>query len=148
MEQAGSTVQSAEAARQRERQGPASELGGFSSVGALKKAYDELRVAFTRKCQRLGELEREKSAQTSVTTPCAETIARGSPSPSLREGGAAVKNPEQPVLQPPVFSGGAGPLCRTAIRPANLQEAGELTLRLLSGPPDGRAWAVRHQKGE
>ena len=39
MEQAGPTVQSAAAGEKGERQRPASDLGKFSSVEALKKAY-------------------------------------------------------------------------------------------------------------
>ena len=139
MEQAGPTVQSAAAGEKGERQRPASDLGKFSSVEALKKAYDELQAAFTRKCQRLGELERERAGQTSVTTPCAGA-AGGSPRPSfLGEAGAAAAVPGETGRQPPAFLGGAGPFLRTAIRPATLEEAGELTFRLLSGPPPGRA---------
>lgn len=117
----------------------AAGLGKFGSVDALLNAYRALEAEFTRRSQRLKELEEENKAH--------KMSASGAPSPEEYEGEKLVKaalsdeGVKQAVIEEylksvaagkgvPLISGGLSPAApRTA--PKSVKEAGALAQRFL-----------------
>lgn len=122
-----------------EKVSAATELGKFKDVKALLEAYNALEAEFTRRSQRLKELEANKEPPAPV-----EAVNAEAPSPEVKIGADA-----QPVLTEemknaviaeylngvranrgvPIISGGGAV---TAVRhtPNNVREAGVLAKKL------------------
>lgn len=60
-------VQAAADTAEAEKRDAAAELGKFKDVQTLLKAYSDLEAEFTRRCQRLKELEGGNKAEPSPT---------------------------------------------------------------------------------
>ena len=110
MEQAEQTVHSREKVGREERQGFAS-TDKFKDTESLKKAYACLEAAFTRKCQRVRELERLMADNATAVAPNAREEARGTPRlpPSVTAGERTEKSHSTaPVTDESGRSGGEG----------------------------------------
>lgn len=128
-----------------EEKNAAAELGKFKDVKALMEAYNALEAEFTRRSQRLKELEANKEQSAPVKAENAEA-----PSPEAERGTAV-----EPVLTEemknavitqylngvranrgvPIISGGGAV---TAVRrtPTDVREAGALAKKLFDNKED------------
>lgn len=129
------TAETAEA----EKVQAAAGLGKFKNVETLMKAYSELEAEFTRRSQRLRELEKESKAK---TVPDGATA-----SPSLNDDEELVKNAlsnekvRDAVIgdylksvsknSPPLTLGGGG-VTAPRITPKSVKEAGKLARDFLN----------------
>ena len=79
--------------------GAAAELGKFKDVKALAEAYRALEAEFTRRSQRLKELE-EKQANKEADAPADQTKAASAEAPSQAASTGAERNAQSvsPVL--------------------------------------------------
>ena len=124
-----------------EREQVAADLGKFKDVKALLNAYNSLEAEFTRRSQRLKELEASKA-----DNPPAEA-ASGAPSPGVRDtaslyeaasGDESVKNAIIADYLKSVSSQKGAPMVTGGIsvpspkaRPASIKEAGRLAQEFL-----------------
>lgn len=128
-----------------EEENAAAELGKFKDVKALMEAYNALEAEFTRRSQRLKELEANKEQ----SAP-AQAVNEDAPSPEAEQGTVV-----QPVLTEemknaviaeylngvranrgvPIISGGGAV---TAVRrtPTDVREAGALAKKLFENKED------------
>lgn len=115
----------------------AAELGKFGSVGALMAAYKSLEAEFTRRSQRLKELEEENKAreETGSGAPSRESAEKGEPTLNIDE---SVKNAIIEEYLRTVASGKSVPLivggvssAAPGFAPKTLKEAGALAERFL-----------------
>ncbi len=127
-----------------EKENAATELGKFRDVRALLDAYNSLEAEFTRRSQRLKELEKaEKEEPAPATADTAETSPQGQ-----LQGAAlleAVKNDEEvkaAIISEyllnasknrgvPLVTGGINVPARKRT-PASVREAGELAQQFLN----------------
>ena len=129
------TLSSAQPATAEEKEGANNEqvsLGKFKDVGALLNAYNSLQSEFTKRCQKIKELESKIDDKTSV------------PSSPRTETTESVELNKEKVLkeylldiigkQPSaVIMDGAGASVKTPInRPKTILEAGNLAKNLLN----------------
>lgn len=134
------------------------DLGKFKSVDALKRAYGELEAEFTRRSQRLKELE-ERSKETDVpkdasaapeTAGSAQTVGQ-TEAPSLPVSGAAAESETlyravmenegvrarvlhdylQSLKGVPLLGGSGAGVTAPAVKPKSFAEAGNLALGYL-----------------
>ena len=68
-EQTEIASQSAEAVKETAGEDVSASLGKFKDVNALLNAYNSLQSEFTKRCQRIKELEAEKSAAVDKSNP-------------------------------------------------------------------------------
>ena len=74
-EQTEIASQSAEAVKETAGEDISASLGKFKDVNALLNAYNSLQSEFTKRCQRIKELEAEKSAAVDKADPTEEANA-------------------------------------------------------------------------
>lgn len=123
----------------------AAELGKFSSVEALRQAYTALEAEFTRRSQKLKELEKANKEQTAppaqaengeVPSQQAEKKIQPGPAETLDE------RTKQAVIEEylsgigacrgvPIITGGSGVQAQRRV-PENLREAGALAKNFLN----------------
>lgn len=138
----------AEAAEAEERQA-ATELGKFKDVTALREAYQALEAEFTRRSQRLKELEANKDADAPATAENAATPSQAASIGAAGRGDALsalddeVKNAVIEEYLNGVFAGrgvpfvtGGGAVAVKRRTPVTLREAGVLANKLFSGKED------------
>lgn len=119
----------------------ATALGKFKSVDALLSAYESLEAEFTRRSQRLKELEEGNNAQKvpeegapSPKTPTDEELLKAAlSSESVKRAvvGEYLKTVASNKSVPLISGGVATPAPRSA--PATVKEAGALVQRFLKG---------------
>lgn len=126
----------ADTAGAEEREIAAAELGKFKSVDALLSAYKSLEAEFTRRTQRLRELENENKAQNNDVkiAPSPESGNVGLPQASVDEDvkRAVIEEYLKAVSSKsvPLISGGVAPAApRSALK--SVKEAGALVQRFL-----------------
>ena len=134
----------------------AAELGKFKDVKALAEAYRALEVEFTRRSQRLKELE-EKQANKEADAPADQTKAASAEAPSQAASTGAERNAQSvsPVLSDEIknavieeylngvcarrgvpFVTGGGAVAAQRRTPTTLREAGALAGKLFSDKED------------
>ena len=139
----------------------AAVLGKFKDVKTLIKAYSDLEAEFTRRSQRLKELEKENKAATVPDGGCTPpSRADGTPMPPSRADGTATPpsrgNDEERILEAlknekvrdaiigdylkglaenkvPLVGGGGGGVTAPRNTPKTVKEAGKLAQRFLNG---------------
>lgn len=113
-------------------------LGKFKDVQSLIQAYNSLQAEFTKRCQRIKELEGEVNAVDKVKTPTEETSVESVAKPT-----GITEEDKQNILkdylkgvvalkQKAVILDGAGSGVKTPCsKPKTLAEAGALALEIL-----------------
>lgn len=129
------TAEAAEA----EKKEAAAELGKFKNVETLLKAYSELEAEFTRRSQRLRELEKESKAKAvpdgEAAAPSSdaeeELIKNALSNEKVRD--AVIGDYLKGVLKdtPPLTLGGGG-VQAPRITPKSVKEAGKLARNFLN----------------
>ncbi len=145
MEEKDNTMQAREAAQgadARDEEGAAAPapLGKFRSVDALMNAYNSLEAEFTRRSQRLRELE--AGARKNGADASGENVQPAeAPARSATENGAVTEETRRAVIAdylaavasgvPPVMAGGSGRVSAPANRARTIEEAGALAAHLM-----------------
>ena len=135
-EQTESTSQPAAAEQtQGETEGKVS-LGKFKDVAALLDAYNSLQSEFTKRCQKVKELEGKLEAVDKEKTPTGTDSREKSEEVKLEEKETFLKEYLKEVLgkkQTAIVMGGTGVGVKTPVqRPKTLEEAGRLAQELLN----------------
>lgn len=133
------TLDIAQSATAEEEKGVKSEevsLGKFKDVGALLNAYNSLQAEFTKRCQKIKELEGKLDDKTVVpSTPQAEKVEKVDIKEE-KEKAEVLKEYLLDVLgkkPSAVIMDGAGTSVKTPInRPTTILEAGNLAKNLLN----------------
>ncbi|MDE5943751.1 MAG: hypothetical protein K2H30_06065 [Clostridia bacterium] len=124
---------------QAEKENAAAVLGKFKDVQTLMKAYSDLQAEFTRRSQRLSELEKENKAK---PTPDGEEVAPSQTDEeqlisaalsSERVKDAVIADYLKSVSSPksvPLIAGGGG-VAAPRISPKSVKEAGRLAQEFL-----------------
>ena len=118
----------------------ATELGKFKDVKALMEAYSALEAEFTRRSQRLKELEANKEQSSPAQAASADTPSRAE-MPSAAESDKLPDEVKQAVIEEylngvcahrgvPILTGG-GAVAAVRRVPSDLQEAGTLAKKYL-----------------
>ncbi len=113
-------------------------LGKFKDVNALLSAYNSLESEFTKRCQKIKELESALSSIDKTEVPKEEPTGVGKDKADItdKEKEDILKEYLQGVMlkkQKAVLLDGAGVGVKTAIfRPKTINEAGELARQILS----------------
>ena len=131
------TLYIAQSATAEEEKGVKSEevsLGKFKDVGALLNAYNSLQAEFTKRCQKIKELEGKLDDKTIVpSTPQAEKVEKVD---TKEEKEKAIKEYLLDILgkkPSAVIMDGAGTSVKTPVnRPTTILEAGNLAKNLLN----------------
>ncbi len=121
-----------------ERREAAPALGKFKDVQTLMKAYSDLEAEFTRRCQRLKELEGNKAdgAPDGVQSPPSrsddERIAEALSDDKVRDAviGDYLKGLTEKTVP---LAGGGGGVSAPRATPKSVKEAGNLAKRFLNG---------------
>ena len=133
------TLNIAQSATAEEEKGVKSEevsLGKFKDVGALLNAYNSLQAEFTKRCQKIKELEGKLDDKTIVpSTPQAEKVEKVDIKEE-KEKAEVLKEYLLDVLgkkPSAVIMDGAGTSVKTPVnRPTTILEAGNLAKNLLN----------------
>lgn len=133
------TLYIAQSATAEEEKGVKSEevsLGKFKDVGALLNAYNSLQAEFTKRCQKIKELEGKLDDKTIVpSTPQAEKVEKVD-TKEEKEKAEVLKEYLLDVLgkkPSAVIMDGAGTSVKTPVnRPTTILEAGNLAKNLLN----------------
>lgn len=131
------TLNIAQSATAEEEKGVKSEevsLGKFKDVGALLNAYNSLQAEFTKRCQKIKELEGKLDDKTIVpSAPQAEKVEKVD---TKEEKEKAIKEYLLDILgkkPSAVIMDGAGTSVKTPVnRPTTILEAGNLAKNLLN----------------
>lgn len=131
------TLYIAQSATAEEEKGVKSEevsLGKFKDVGALLNAYNSLQAEFTKRCQKIKELEGKLDDKTIVpSAPQAEKVEKVD---TKEEKEKAIKEYLLDILgkkPSAVIMDGAGTSVKTPVnRPTTILEAGNLAKNLLN----------------
>ena len=131
------TLYIAQSATAEEEKGVKSEevsLGKFKDVGALLNAYNSLQAEFTKRCQKIKELEGKLDDKTIVpSAPQAENVEKVD---TKEEKEKAIKEYLLDILgkkPSAVIMDGAGTSVKTPVnRPTTILEAGNLAKNLLN----------------
>ncbi len=129
----------------------AAELGKFKDVEALKQAYEALEAEFTRRSQRLKELEAANKENGALP---AQAVSEASPSPEADNLPQAVKGATAPLSDEvknavieeylsgvqanrgvPIITGGSVVSAQRRV-PKNLKEAGMLAKKFFDNKED------------
>ena len=130
------TAETAEA----EKEDAAAALGKFKDVQTLMKAYSDLEAEFTRRCQRLKELEKENKA---VSVPDGEKVPPSQKSDEERISDALSDRKVRDAVigdylkslaekSVPLVAGG-GAVTAPRNTPKSVKEAGKLAQQFLKG---------------
>ncbi len=105
-------------------------LGKFKDVNALLSAYNSLQSEFTKRCQKVKELETQLSAVEKASTPTQpESIEQPDKDLILKEYLKGVLNKKQSAI---VMDGNGVALKTPVSRPKTLAQAGVLAQELLN----------------
>ena len=112
-------------------------LGKFKDVGALLNAYNSLQSEFTKRCQKIKELESQVNVDDKTNVPStAQSAHANQVDTTLIDKESVLKEYLLDVLgkQPSaIISGGAGVGVKTPVnRPKTIEEAGKLAKKLLN----------------
>ncbi len=112
-------------------------LGKFKDVGALLNAYNSLQSEFTKRCQKIKELESKVNQDDKTIVPSKAQSAVTNQADTTLEGKEKVlKEYLLDVLgrQPSaIIAGGSGVGVKTPVnRPTTIEEAGKLAKKLLN----------------
>lgn len=122
-------------AEKKENGGGTGEIsfGKFKDAQSLLNAYNSLEAEFTKRCQRLKELEGERRGD--QTPPASLGEAAGAPevTPELREKvvGEYLKELFAAKSSAVVLGTGGMPVTKPVPRPKTIDEAGKLALELI-----------------
>ena len=110
-------------------------LGKFKDVGALLSAYNSLQSEFTKRCQKIKELESKIDDKTAVPSN-AESVPIGQVDTTLIDKDNVLKEYLLDVLgkkPSAIIMDGAGVGVKTPVnRPTTIEEAGKLAKKLLN----------------
>lgn len=114
----------------------AAALGKFKDVKTLMKAYSDLEAEFTRRCQRLKELEEGNKADDAQSQPSRksdeERIAEALSDGKVRDAVISDYLKGLAENKVPLTSGG-GAVTAPRVTPKSVKEAGKLAQRFLNG---------------
>ncbi|MBQ7236171.1 MAG: hypothetical protein IJX03_03315 [Clostridia bacterium] len=134
-EQTESTAQSAEAQENIGEISGEVSLGKFKDTAALLSAYNSLQAEFTKRCQRIKELERDALSSDKVVAPDNESELKQNANITEEDKENVLKEYLQGVLsrkQKAVLLDGAGIGVKTPInRPKTIVQAGALAREML-----------------
>lgn len=129
----------AQGAEARTQQGAtAADLGKFKDVNALLQAYNSLEAEFTRRSQRLRELEEKVAAAEQGSQPSAQTAGRGEQGAGADGFAASVAEAVEAYIasRPPAVLAGGGTFAPApAPRVRSLEEAGRLAREWMEKEP-------------
>ena len=110
-------------------------LGKFKDVGALLNAYNSLQSEFTKRCQKIKELE-SKIVDDKTTVPSKESVSTNQVDTTLIDKENVLKEYLLDVLgkkPSAIIMDGAGVGVKTPVnRPTTIEEAGKLAKKLLN----------------
>lgn len=133
-EQIANEPQAAEAEK-REKGGGTGEIsfGKFKDAQSLLNAYNSLEAEFTKRCQRLKELEGERSGDKTSPVSFGEAASAPEITPELRERvvGEYLKGLFAAKSSAAVLGTGGMPVTKPVARPKTIDEAGKLALELI-----------------
>lgn len=122
-------------AEKREIGGGTGEIsfGKFKDAQSLLNAYNSLEAEFTKRCQRLKELEGERNGDKTPPAPLGEAAGAPAISPELRERviGEYLKELFAAKSSAVVMGTGGMPVTKPVSRPKTIDEAGKLALELI-----------------
>ena len=134
-EQTETTAQSAEAQENIGEISGEVSLGKFKDTAALLSAYNSLQAEFTKRCQRIKELERDALSSDKVVAPDNESELKQNANITEEDKENVLKEYLQGVLsrkQKAVLLDGAGIGVKTPInRPKTIVQAGALAREML-----------------
>ena len=134
-EQTETTAQSAEAQENIGEISGEVSLGKFKDTAALLSAYNSLQAEFTKRCQRIKELERDARSSDKVVAPDNESELKQNANITEEDKENVLKEYLQGVLsrkQKAVLLDGAGIGVKTPInRPKTIGQAGALAREML-----------------
>ncbi|MBR2448719.1 MAG: hypothetical protein IKB30_01215 [Clostridia bacterium] len=134
-EQTETTAQSAEAQENIGEISGEVSLGKFKDTAALLSAYNSLQAEFTKRCQRIKELERDALSSDKVVAPDNESELKQNANITEEDKENVLKEYLQGVLsrkQKAVLLDGAGIGVKTPInRPKTIGQAGALAREML-----------------
>lgn len=134
-EQTETTAQSAEAQENIGESSGEVSLGKFKDTAALLSAYNSLQAEFTKRCQRIKELERDALSSDKVVAPDNESELKQNANITEEDKENVLKEYLQGVLsrkQKAVLLDGAGIGVKTPInRPKTIGQAGALAREML-----------------
>ena len=111
-------------------------LGKFKDVGALVNAYNSLQAEFTKRCQRLKELESKIENSDKTSVPQEQTDEHAKPNTTFIDKEQVLKEYLLEVLgkkpQAIVMNGTGVGVKAPVNRPKTIEEAGKLAKNLLN----------------
>lgn len=112
------------------------ELGKFKDVNALLKAYDSLQSEFTKRCQRIKELEKRISEIDKEDSPKTESVAQDPAGITEEEKQEFLKGYLKQVIgaksRAIVLDGEGAGLKTPQAKPKTVSEAGRLAKEILN----------------